>query len=183
MYVYPGTILPKSNQEITDPFQLVDELSMIYTTCLMCYSAFTHGGSKRFQRGLALSLIGLAVFVTLYYHYLQEPKFHQTVFTILTIVVLFRSFYMMEVNLRPRWRSSNKKAPASKSREDLRDEDILGQMWTMIKWGISAYLGAAALWALDQRHCHYLREWRRHAGLPWGVLLELHGWWYARLWP
>ncbi|KAF2653902.1 alkaline ceramidase-like protein [Lophiostoma macrostomum CBS 122681] len=157
------------------PFQLVDELSMIYTTCLMCHSAFTQGKSKRFNTLLACSLAGLAIFVTLYYHYLQEPKFHQAVFTILTIVVLSRSFYIMEVNLRPRRRSGKEEV---KLREELRDEDITRQMWAMIKVGLSIYLGASALWALDRNYCHYLIRWRRQVGLPWGTVLELHGWWH-----
>jgi dihydroceramidase len=145
----------------------------------MCHSAFTQGKSKRFNTILAWSLTGLAVFVTLYYHYLQEPKFHQAVFTIMIIVVLFRSFYVMETNLRPRWRSDKKEGEAVNRREYVRDEDIVLQMWSMIRVGLTFYLGASALWALDENYCHYLIRWRRQVGLPWGTLLELHGWWYA----
>ena len=33
-----------------------------------------------------------------------------------------------------------------------------------------------ALWLIDTFFCPTLRSWRRQMGLPWGFLLELHGW-------
>jgi len=30
---------------------------------------------------------------------------------------------------------------------------------------------------LDNMFCGTLRRWRRDIGLPWGILLEGHGWW------
>ncbi|EHK96863.1 putative Alkaline ceramidase 3 [Glarea lozoyensis 74030] len=95
------------------PMQLVDELSMIYTACLMCYATFSFSQSRTVRRVLGTSLLSLAVFITLYYHYLQDPVFHQNAFAIITAVVLFRSIV-----------------------------------------------------------------WRRKIGLPWGILLEGHGWWH-----
>ncbi|KAA8566785.1 hypothetical protein EYC84_009885 [Monilinia fructicola] len=83
------------------PMQLVDELSMIYTTCLMCYATFSFSQSRIFRQVLAFSLVFLSVFITLYYHYLQDPDFHQNAFALLTTIVLFRSMYVMEVNIRP----------------------------------------------------------------------------------
>jgi hypothetical protein len=52
----------------TDPMQLVDELSMIYTTCLMCYVTFSFGKTSMYRSVLASSLVGLSLFITLYYH-------------------------------------------------------------------------------------------------------------------
>jgi hypothetical protein len=44
--------------------QLVDELSMIYTTCIMCYACFSFGASNGFSNLLAIGLAGLSVFIT-----------------------------------------------------------------------------------------------------------------------
>jgi len=74
-----------------DPMQLIDELSMIYTTCLMCYGTFSYSKSRQYAFSLAIALVSLAVFITLYYHYLQDPAFHQNAYAILTTVVLARS--------------------------------------------------------------------------------------------
>src|SRR5436190_21851870 len=86
--------------------QLVDELSMIYTTCLLCYATFSYSKAVRTRAFLGLFLAALAVFVTLYYHYLQNPVFHQNAYAILTIVVVLRSMWIMESTLRPSCRKS-----------------------------------------------------------------------------
>jgi hypothetical protein len=47
-----------------DPMQLVDELSMIYTACLMCYATFSFSQSRVFRQFLAGGLISTAAFIT-----------------------------------------------------------------------------------------------------------------------
>lgn len=47
-----------------DPWQLVDELSMIYTTCLMCYACFSFNQTRRFCQTLAAGLTALCIFIT-----------------------------------------------------------------------------------------------------------------------
>ena len=158
--------------------QLVDELSMIYTTCLMCFATFSYGKSRRYSVVLAVALIGLSLFITLYYHYLQDPAFHQNAYAILTAIVLFRAMYVMEVNMRPRFRANAKGSSAAQEKGDRRDEQILRQMWTMIVCGLSIFLGGFLLWHLDNEHCSTLRRWRREVGMPWGFVLEGHGWWH-----
>ena len=175
-----------------DPMQLVDELSMIYTTCLMCYATFSYSQSRQFALLLALGLVSLAVFITLYYHYLQDPAFHQNAYGVLTAVVLLRSMYVMEFSLRPslkkreevhRTQQQNGSVTAKQKKmqtsDDRRDEKILTSMWIMISCGLSIFMGGFAIWTLDNEYCSDLRRWRRQIGLPWGVLLEGHGWWYA----
>lgn len=166
--------------------QLVDELSMIYTTCLMCYATFSYGKSKLYSIILAISLVSLALFITLYYHYLQDPTFHQNAYALLTAIVLFRSMWIMEVSIRPKFRSQERKAAnphpnadtkVAQNREDARDKEILRQMWTMIAFGLSIFLGGFVIWTLDNEYCSTLRRWRREIGMPWGFLLEGHGWW------
>ncbi len=65
--------------------------------------------------------------------------------------------------------------------KDRRDGRILGTMWVMIACGLSTFLGGFAIWGLDNVYCSTLRAWRREIGLPWGILLEGHGWWYDAL--
>jgi len=175
---------------MTDPMQLVDELSMIYTTCLMVYVTFSYGKSRLYGLLLAMFLIALALFISGYYHYLQDPTFHQNMYALLTAVVLFRMMYVMEVNIRPSLKNKERMVEsressgavdhpegAEKQRRDKRDKDILRNMWIMIAYGLSVFLGGFAIWTLDNELCPTLRRWRRHVGLPWGILLEGHGWW------
>ncbi|KAI9883222.1 MAG: hypothetical protein M1823_005015 [Watsoniomyces obsoletus] len=173
------------------PMQLVDELSMIYTTCLMWYATFSHGKPRGYRIGLGVGLVALAIFITLYYHYLQDPSFHQTAYALLTCVVVFRSMFLMERHLRASWgqgslhsqnreheKSSRVLSKIREEAEDRRDASILRTMWFMISYGLSLFLGGFVIWTLDIKYCSNLRSWRRQIGLPWGILLEGHGWWH-----
>lgn len=130
------------------------------------------------------------IFITGYYHYLQDPKFHQNAYALLTATVLFRSMYVMEITLRPSLRKREQQhqtlqekhavsasEAAEQKRQDDRDEEILRTMWWMIFYGLGIFLGGFGIWALDRVFCTTLREWRQEIGLPWGILLEGHGWW------
>ncbi|KAH8808410.1 alkaline ceramidase [Xylogone sp. PMI_703] len=174
------------------PMQLVDELSMIYTASLMCYATFSFSRPGLFRLALGVGLIGLSAFITLYYHYLQDPLFHQNAFAILTAIVLFRSMYVMEVNIRPSFkeRSSaakeNKDSYTSTESERVtnirRDEEIIKEMWIMVAVGLTIFLSGFGIWILDQKYCSNLRRWRREIGLPWGILLEGIGSYYYIVW-
>lgn len=170
--------------------QLVDELSMIYTTCLSCYASFSYRRSPLVSFFIAAFLTSLAIFITVYYHYLQDPTFHQNAYALLTATVLIRSMYVMETALRPSLakrkeqhrEASNMGLVGDKEKEEMerrdrRDEEILKQMWMMIAYGLAVFLGGFAVWSLDNAYCTKLRVWRREIGLPWGILLEGHGWW------
>lgn len=183
-----------TNREfLADPMQLVDELSMIYTTCLMAYASFSYRRSLGLRIFLATSLASLAVFITLYYHYLQDPVFHQNAYAILTTVVVFRSMHTMETTLRPRWRHSREEDRLERQKkglpvpskehqhyENVRDLKTLKTMWLMVVYGLSMFLGGFFIWTLDNEFCPQIRRWRHSVGLPWGIFLEGHGWWYVQ---
>lgn len=173
------------------PMQLVDELSMIYTTCLMFWATFEYGRAAPIPLFLGLGTSGLAVFITAYYHYLQDPTFHQNAYAILTAAVVFRSMYVMEVNIRPYYRKKHdthvkvqgstavsEREKQEEARKDKRDQDIVSKMWIIVGVGLSVFLGGFGIWNLDNAYCSTLRTWRREVGLPWGILLEGHGWWH-----
>lgn len=173
------------------PMQLVDELSMIYTTCLMTYASFSYSRTRVVRVFLALSLVGLSLFITVYYHYLQDPAFHQTVYALLTIVLVVRTMFTMERTLRPSLRRSEERhrrerkdesrdlaGKEAQARLNVRDKQILNDMWILVAFGLVMFLGGFGIWALDNVYCSRLRHWRRNIGLPWGVLLEGHGWWH-----
>jgi dihydroceramidase len=162
------------------PMQLLDELSMIYTTCILFFATFEFGMTPRSKVFLALGVASIAIFVTGYYHYLGDPVFHQNVFALLTAIVFFRGLCIMEKTLRPSRRSSTiTPLPGSElARRNQRDEEILKTMWQMIPFGLLSVASGFLIWNLDNHFCSNLRKWRRSIGLPWGVLLEGHGHWH-----
>jgi dihydroceramidase len=148
----------------------------------MVYAVFSHRQSTRACLAIFLAILSLAVFITGCYHYLQDPVFHQNMFALLTAVVVLRSMWIMELLLRPSRRVKGGDVDlvsdvAEQARVNRRDEDILKTMWTMIACGLSAVAGGFLIWNLDNIFCGTLRRWRRDIGLPWGILLEGHGWW------
>jgi dihydroceramidase len=156
---------------------------MVYTTCVLFYAVFSHGTSARSRILLSIFLVVLALFITGYYHYLKDPLFHQNMFALLTTIVVLRSIYVMEVTLRssrrvepPNGRAKAGDEPEQK-RAKTRDEAILKTMWIMIACGITSVATGFLIWNLDNIFCSTLRRWRREVGLPWGILLEGHGWW------
>ncbi|KAL2828919.1 ceramidase [Aspergillus cavernicola] len=190
-YLLVGTGSFLFHSTLKYPMQLVDELSMIYTTCLMCYASFSYSRSTTYRILLGVSLTSLAIFITLYYHYLQNPVFHQNAYALLTAIVLIRSMYTMEVRLRPSWRLSTEENRRARERqglpviskerqhyENVRDLKILKTMWHMVGYGLAVFLGGFAIWNVDNYFCSTIRVWRREIGLPWGILLEGHGWWH-----
>ena len=178
-----GNSASSQANDSADPMQLVDELSMIYTTCIMFYATFSHKQTRLYRTVLGLFLVALAIFITAYYHYLGDPVFHQNMYALLTATVLFRSMYIMETSLRPKSRKREEASGAAhttgaeQKRQDDRDRKILQTMWLMIACGLSVFLGGFGIWTLDNVFCSKLRVWRREIGLPWGILLEGHGWW------
>jgi dihydroceramidase len=163
--------------------QLLDELSMVYTTCIMFYALFSRGESRLNKTLIFLFTASLAIFITGYYHYLKDPSFHQGAFSSLTAFVVFRSMYLMEVKLRPSRRvkpgESGQTGPVhpDQARKDERDIKILRTMWQLVACGVGSVVGGYLIWTLDNEFCPTLRRWRREIGLPWGILLEGHGWW------
>lgn len=173
------------------PWQLVDELNMIYTTCLMGYASMSYARSVTFRVWLALGSIAFCAAITVYYHYVQDPLFHQNVYAAMTIWLVFKSAYQMETNLRPKWRQSTESDRVAKEKKGIpvptkeeqeytnkRDMAILRTMWIMVVWGVSVFVGGFGLWAIDNFCCETLRSWRRELGMPWGFFLEGHAWWH-----
>lgn len=173
------------------PWQLFDELNMIYTTCLMVYVGLSYQKAPATQVALAVGLVVFCIFVTAYYHYLQDPTFHQNVYAALTFFIVFKSIYDMEYTLRPSLRRTQESDRVEKERgslsvptkgqqryENERDMSILKSMWVLVGFGISIFLGGFAIWGFDRVACSQLRVARREIGLPWGIVLEGHGWWH-----
>jgi len=157
----------------------------------MAYASLSYCRPAKVQISLGIFLVLFCTFITLYYHYLQDPAFHQNVYAALTVFIVVRSVSSMEVNLRPSLRRTEEKHRLERQEQNLpaltkeeqayenqRDMEILKNMWLLVAFGVSIFLGGFAIWALDIKYCSTLRRWRRSVGMPWGFLLEGHGWWH-----
>jgi len=95
----------------------------------------------------------------------------------------------MEVNIRPSLRAKYATAPqkyvdpdsltrSAIAANQKRAYEILKEMWLLVTIGLSIFLGGFGIWNLDNQYCSTIRQWRHQIGLPWGLLLEGHGWWH-----
>lgn len=158
--------------------QLCDELSMIYLTSTTFYAMFSYGKSPAVKLLVLAFTIAVSASVTLYYHYLKNPVFHQNAFAFMAITVVLKGIYVMENLLRPSRRGKDPTLDAKEQeRIDERDSKMLKTMWQLCGCGFATVGLGFLLWNLDNMYCSHLRRWRREAGLPWGILLEGHGWW------
>ncbi|AEO54394.1 hypothetical protein MYCTH_2088965 [Thermothelomyces thermophilus ATCC 42464] len=149
--------------------QLADELPMIYTVCIMAFATFAYKRPARVRALIAIALVGLAVFITVYYLYAKDPVFHQVAYGLLTAGTIFRGFYVMETDLRPRLRQ--RKQPTEC------DEYML-RMYKLAVTGILMFLAGFFIWNMDNIFCHHLTGAKNKLLLPWSVVLEGHGWWH-----
>lgn len=175
-YMVVGTGSTLFHATLKYPMQLVDELSMIYTTCLMCFATFSYRRSRLFSGLLGIALVGLAWFITARYYHTKDPQFHQDAYAVLTAVVVFSNMWIMEKSVRPalerrqQERSPTSSVPAA--------DVIIKDMWILVATGLTTFLGGFLIWNLDNLYCSTIRPWRHNLGLPWAVVLEGHAWWH-----
>ncbi|KAH0842805.1 putative Alkaline phytoceramidase [Fonsecaea pedrosoi] len=158
----------------------------------MAFASLSYSQPRQIQVYLGVFLVLFCAFITAYYHYLQDPAFHQIVYALLTVFIVLRSVYSMETSLRPSLRKSEEKHRLERERlglsvdvsreqqeyENQRDLEILRTMWCLVAFGVSVFLGGFYIWNLDNQYCSTLIRWRRSIGMPWGFFLEGHGWWH-----
>lgn len=139
-------------------YQLLDELPMIYATCIPTWAVFSYARSKRDTILLGIYIFVGAATLTAVYLYFKDPTIHQAGYAVLTGMVLFRSLYLIVTKID--------------------DAAVRKDMWKTVIIGIVTFLSGYGLWMLDIHFCSTLRGARRAVGMPLGFLLELHGWWH-----
>ncbi|KAK7205674.1 alkaline ceramidase [Myxozyma melibiosi] len=139
-------------------YQLLDELPMIYATCIPTWAVFSYARSKRETVYLGIYIFVGASTLTAVYLYFKDPTIHQAGYAVLTGMVLFRSLYLIVTKID--------------------DPLVRKDMWKTVIIGICTFLSGYGLWMIDIHFCNSLRSARRSVGMPLGFLLELHGWWH-----
>lgn len=175
-YMIVGTGSTLFHATLKYPMQLVDELSMIYTTCLMCFATFSYRRSRAFSVVLGAALIGLAWFITARYYHTKDPQFHQDAYAVLTAVVVFSNMWIMEKSVRPALEKRQQQRSAASGVPTA--DTIIKDMWILVATGLTIFLGGFLIWNLDNVYCSTIRPWRHNMGLPWAVVLEGHAWWH-----
>lgn len=139
-------------------YQLLDELPMIYATCVPYWIVFEWGKSRARSIRIACEISAFAIILTVVYLYNRNPSIHQTAYGILTGVVMLKSHFLVK--------------------EHVKDVEARKVLNTLIIWGLAYIVAGYFLWNMDIHFCSTWRSLRRFIGLPYGFVLEGHGWWH-----
>lgn len=139
-------------------YQLLDELPMIYATCVPVWVVFSHGKSRAESVSVGIQIAAGALGLTAFYLKYRNPTIHQAAYGLLNAVVLFKSLNIKNDNVT--------------------DKAALKTFHTLLVRGLSYLAIAYLLWNTDINFCSYYRSARRSIGMPYGFILEGHGWWH-----
>lgn len=141
-------------------YQLLDELPMIYATCIPFWSVFSEFKTQR-----QLARIGGAVFMganlllLIYMYVYKNPTLHQVAYGLLNAAIILKLI--------------------SLTNQHVSDKKTRKQMHLTMFWGAATFLFGYVLWNLDIHLCSSWRHLRRWMGQPYGYLFEGHGWWHV----
>lgn len=150
-------------------YQLLDELPMVYATCIPAWSIFCEeidvatskikSPTRRKQWTVGLTIFMGANLLTAIYLIFKDPTIHQAGYALINAIVIWFAY---------RLTSQFVDDPIAK--RNLQNAMLLG---------ICLFLTGYFVWQLDVHFCKFWITIRRsYLRLPLGVLLELHGWWH-----
>lgn len=139
-------------------YQLLDELPMIYATCIPFWSVFSEFKPPRDSRLIGVGIFFAANLLTAIYLHFKNPTIHQAGYAVLNAGIIFQSAIL--------------------ARKHVRDPAELRKMNRTMLIGVSTFLLGYFLWNLDIHLCELARSKRREWGMPYGFVLEGHGWWH-----
>lgn len=140
-------------------YQLLDELPMIYATCIPFWSIFSEFKTPRQLVAVGVGIFSAANLLTfVYLKVLKDPTLHQASYALLNAAIIYRSFTL--------------------ARTHVREAHALRQLNKTMVFGVAIFGFGYLLWNLDIHLCLQVRSVRRDWGMPYGFVLEGHGWWH-----
>lgn len=139
-------------------FQLLDELPMIYATCVPLWSIFSEGKSYGQSVAVGTAVAFGANLLTAVYLYFKDPTIHQVAYAIMNVLIVYVSYGLAQ-----------KYATNQKRKSDL---------FKVMVQGIVIFLSGYLLWNMDVHLCKSWISLRRNIGMPYGFFFELHAWWH-----
>ncbi len=139
-------------------YQLLDELPMIYATCIPFWSLFSQDSTKAQSVKLAIFTIVGALGFTGWYLILRDPTLHQIGYAVLNLLIVVRSYKL-----------TNTKVTDLKTRHAMNKAMLMGSI---------SFITGYFLWLIDIHACSILTLTKHRWGIPYGFVLEGHAWWH-----
>lgn len=142
--------------------QFSDDVSMLFLAAALLQRLCCGGGQHQPPGARAARVVTVAIYATVggmsaAYMSTGNLLVHLSMFVAMLLLIGLRTVYLV-----------NRQVPREKA----------GYLW---RFGtVCACLALAFLvWNIDLEWCFELRRLRNAVGLPWALLLELHGWWHV----
>lgn len=134
--------------------QLLDEIPMIYTTCIFIYcQAIIKSGPGMHNRLLGIALAMYAFLFTAIYLVHTNPLVHEFMYAVLVFILMGQSCRLLYYNFD---------RPSMK----------------LFSAGMVMYALAFLVWNIDNHFCPTLQDFRAKTSPSVGVLSQLHAWWH-----
>lgn len=132
--------------------QLLDELPMIYGTCVFLYTLAHRRSQVNYVGKLYIwTLVFISMAVTVTYLAIKEPVFHQVLFGLLVLAVVLEAIDAM------------KEYP---------------QIKPTLAISLMCYVIGFSLWNIDNICCSAIRTTRDHLPSAIKPITQLHAWWH-----
>ena len=159
--------------------QIVDQASILLPTATILYASFSFTLAPLPRRLLSGSLSLASVLLVSYHAIYHSQRIFGLVFLALVFVIVARCMVLLS------------RVTDEKVKRDMRSLALFGgrkfclegvikrvvNFWSGLTKDIVLFVGGSIAFDIDRNHCAQLRAMREVVGLPWGVVLEMHGWW------
>ncbi|KAI3403504.2 YDC1 [Candida oxycetoniae] len=139
-------------------YQLLDELPMLYATIVPFWSIYSSFKTKKQSLMIGMGIFLATNLLTIIYLWIKNPTLHQTAYAVLNFCIIYESIILS-------WKY-------------IRDAKIRKKMDRIAIFGVGIFLFGYLLWNLDIHFCDEVRSIRQGWGIPYGFVLEGHGWWH-----
>jgi dihydroceramidase len=133
-------------------------MSMLVATGFVLNRIITFDVSPSTRRNRSLALLTVLTAISVYHCATDEILVHVVTFGVMVIYIGIKTRKLVQTRVTD---------PGEKKR-----------VATLMNFGALSAALAYALWNIDMHLCPTVLTLRRSVGLPFGILLELHGWWH-----
>ncbi|EME40939.1 hypothetical protein DOTSEDRAFT_74480 [Dothistroma septosporum NZE10] len=138
--------------------QMSDELSMHLSIGTLLHQVYTFNEPPNIQRRNTAIIVGVLVPFVIYHCVTDEFLMHVILFFIMSWMVAFRTRKLI--------------------RETVKDQGHRRQLRRLVSVASWTSMAAYGIWNIDVHFCPQVHHLKQQVGMPWAVLLELHGYWH-----
>lgn len=158
MLVFLGAGSAAYHLNIKHETQMLDEVSMLFTTISILYGAFSITLGSDARIALATLLTGVALLISVNHVVVGDVERFRLWFLFLVLGTFAQCVWLLSA-----------KVPNIKVKREAQQ---------LATYGTVAFVTAFILWNIDNEFCDELTSFRNGLGIPWGFVTELHGWWH-----